>query len=306
LDLFSGIGGITKALEGYVRPVAYCENEQFAQAVLLSRMAEGELPNAPIWDDVQTLDGKQFRGKVDIIYGGFPCQDISVAGHGKGLEGERSGLFSEILRLADEIEPTFLFLENVPAITTRGLRDVSAEITKRGYDSRWKIVSASDVGAPHLRKRWWLLAYSRRKPKRAEEKMGQERKRKQPQPTDLCSLLPESRHVPNTNCEFLRNTEEQGWRQGEAELGNNGKKEPLANSLCKGLEGQRQKPSGASKELEDTSNSCWWAVEPSVGRVVDGLPQRMDRVKALGNSVVPQCAKAAFEELMGLSKECCF
>src|SRR5438309_5214628 len=104
LDLFSGIGGITKALEGYVTPVAYCENDRDAQAVLLSRMATGDLPLAPIWDDVATLRST-YIPSVDIIYGGFPCQDISVAGRGKGLAGKRSGLFFEIVRLCGEIRP---------------------------------------------------------------------------------------------------------------------------------------------------------------------------------------------------------
>ena len=85
LDLFSGIGGITKALSGFVEPVAYCEKDRYAQGVLLSRMAQGELPVAPIWDDIQTFPGKAFKDHIDIIYGGFPCQDISVAGTGRGL-----------------------------------------------------------------------------------------------------------------------------------------------------------------------------------------------------------------------------
>src|SRR5216684_872072 len=89
LDLFSGIGGITKALEGYVQPVAYCENDRYAQGVLLSRMANGDLPNAPIWSDILTLRGAMLPRTPEIIYGGFPCQDISVAGRGKGLDGER-------------------------------------------------------------------------------------------------------------------------------------------------------------------------------------------------------------------------
>src|SRR5216684_4770914 len=120
LDLFSGIGGITKALEGYVQPVAYCENDRYAQGVLLSRMANGDLPNAPIWSDILTLRGAMLPRTPEIIYGGFPCQDISVAGRGKGLDGERSGLFFEIIRLVGEIRPRFVFLENVAAITVRG------------------------------------------------------------------------------------------------------------------------------------------------------------------------------------------
>ena len=161
LDLFSGIGGITKALEGYVQPVAYCENDRYAQAVLLSRMASGDLPTAPIWDDVRTLDAKSLDSQIEIIYGGFPCQDISVAGRGAGLDAERSGLFFEIVRLVGEIRPRFVFLENVAVITVRGAERVVGEFCRLRYDCRWGILSAADVGANHQRERWWLMAYAR-------------------------------------------------------------------------------------------------------------------------------------------------
>lgn len=157
LDLFSGIGGITLALEPWVRPIAYCENDRYAQSVLLSKMGTGNLPTAPIWDDVRSLSAS-FLPPVDIVTGGFPCQDISVAGTGKGLEGKRSGLFFEIIRLCRDIRPTFVFLENVPAITVRGLDQVVLEFTALGYNCRWTVVSAEEVGAPHLRERWFILA----------------------------------------------------------------------------------------------------------------------------------------------------
>ena len=121
-------------------------------------MAQGRLANRPIWDDITTFSGAPFRGNVDIIYGGFPCQDISIAGLGKGLEGERSGLFLEIVRLAQEIQPQFVFLENVPAITRRGGLRVVRSLAELGYDCRWCIISAASIGAQHLRKRWFILA----------------------------------------------------------------------------------------------------------------------------------------------------
>lgn len=160
LDLFSGYGGISLALSEWVRPIVYCEIERYAQGILLSRMADGSLPEAPIWDDVRTLRGDLFKDRIDIVYGGFPCQDLSVAGLGKGLEGKRSGLFREIVRLAKEIKPTFLFLENVPAIRTRGLDTVIQELTEAGYDLRWTMLSAQEVGAPHKRERWFMLAHA--------------------------------------------------------------------------------------------------------------------------------------------------
>lgn len=173
LDLFSGIGGLTVALEPWVRTVAYCEADSYAQSILLSRMASGDLPAAPIWDDVRTLRASDLPG-IDIITGGFPCQDISVAGTGAGLTGDRSGLFFEIVRLAKETEAPFLFLENVPAIRTRGLREVVRALTDLRYDCRWTRVSAQEVGACHIRERWFLFAYSNSVQLREErrEKLG--------------------------------------------------------------------------------------------------------------------------------------
>ena len=157
LDLFSGIGGITLGLSGWVRPIAYCEIEPYCQSILLQRMQEGNLPKAPIWDDIRTLPTDELPA-IDIIYGGFPCQDISVAGAQKGLEGERSGLFFEILRIIDETKAPFIFLENVPNIRTKGAERVCKELAERGYDCRWCNLSAADVGARHKRERWFLLA----------------------------------------------------------------------------------------------------------------------------------------------------
>lgn len=161
LSLFSGIGGLDVALSDWVRPIAYCEIDPYCQAVLLSRMGDNSITEAPIWDDIKSFPWNPFIGNVDIIYGGFPCPDISIAGTGKGLEGKRSGLFYEIIRLCSEIKPRFIFLENVPAITTRGGTEVVRQITSLGYDCRWCIISAASVGALHKRERWFCLAYSR-------------------------------------------------------------------------------------------------------------------------------------------------
>jgi DNA (cytosine-5)-methyltransferase 1 len=164
LDLFSGGGGLGLALEEWVRTIAYCENDRYAQAVLLSRMASGELSIAPICDDVRTLRTDTFMGlgasAVDIIVGGFPCQDISTGGLGAGLDGSRSKLFFEIVRLIGELRPRFVFLENVPALTVRGLDRVLLVLTSMGYDCRWTIVSAGEMGAVHERERWFLLGHS--------------------------------------------------------------------------------------------------------------------------------------------------
>jgi len=338
LDVFSGTGGITIALNGKVKPIAYCENCRYAQSVLLSRMSEGILPNAPIWDDIRTLRGEMFDIPIHVIYGGFPCQDISVAGLQKGLDGERSGLVFEVFRLCRELKPVFIFLENVPAIRTNGLDRILQELTCLGYDCRWTMLSAAEVGANHKRNRWWLLGYSERYGSFAIEKSrghgtaisnSQERPDKalQSAGTDTSGMLSYS------DSRNLRPEQEQRREQGKAESGNHGTEESMADSACLGCEfsaeGQRSQSSNTiipgSKELayndkqyenneryrwsairgregEQTiiQGRQWWDVEPDVGRVADGVPCRMDRIKCLGNAVVPFQAKEAIKELMGI------
>ncbi len=160
LDLFTGIGGISLALREWVRPISYCEIDPYCQGVLLSRMSDEMLAMAPIWDDIQTFNGKQFEGAIDIVYGGFPCQDISIAGNGKGLEGKRSGLFYEIVRLSKEIRPRFIFLENTKGILSNGGIEVIDSLTSIGYSCRWITKSCKEIGAPQNRERWFCLAYS--------------------------------------------------------------------------------------------------------------------------------------------------
>ncbi len=222
------------ALKEWVRPIAYCESDPYCQGVLLSRMLSGDLVEAPIWDDVRTFPIAPFRD-VDIIYGGFPCQDISVAGNGAGLAGERSGLVFEVFRLIRELEPAFVFLENVPAIRTRGAERVVKELASLGYDCRWDVLSAYDVGAPHRRDRWWLLA---------------------------------------ANTERLAVWDEQGRLSGEGRQ----------DSAIPPLDGDCR----------------WRTTQPLLCRMDDGLPEDVDRLRGLGNAVVPAQAREAFRRLAGL------
>ena len=168
LDLFSGIGGISFALRDFTKTLCYCENDPYCQKILINRMGDKQLQCAPIWDDIRTLSIYDLPKCIDIIYAGFPCQGFSIAGHGKGLEDERSGLFYEIMRLAKEIQPKFIFFENVPNITSshKGSLDILFSLSKMGYDCRWCSISAASVGALQVRERWFLLAHANSEPSR--------------------------------------------------------------------------------------------------------------------------------------------
>lgn len=305
LDLFSGIGGLTLSLAPWVWPIAYCENEPYAQAVLLSRMRSGSLPTAPIWDDVCTLQKEVIKTRVEIIYGGFPCQDISVAGNGTGLEGKRSGLVSEIFRLVDELSPTFVFLENVPAIRTRGAERVVKELASRGYDCRWDVVSAAEVGAPHLRKRWFLLAAHAERLKLWEQQRRSGGTRRDglavPRDNGQAQSVADSDGV---GCR-ARGTGSKIRERGQDSIG-----------LGSGIESEegisqssvRRVVDGVPERLDEIESGdgslaegIWESEWEGVERVILKLPYRVARVKALGNSVVPAQAREAFERLMGLS-----
>lgn len=237
LSLFTGYGGIDLALKEYITEVvAYVEIEEYAQKIIAYRMAEGSLRTAPILADVKNVKGD--IGACDIIYGGFPCQDLSVAGNGKGLEGERSGLFYEVIRLTKEIRPSFVFLENVPAIRTRGLDQVIKEFTEMGYDCRWTMLSAESVGACHKRERWFLLAHNRCE---RGQGIGQEQ------------------------------------IQGKRTL-------------------QRSKNVGRDQNFHRRPD----LYEPKLCRSLHDVTFGMDRIKAIGNGVVPLQVKTAFEKLIGM------
>lgn len=318
LSLFTGIGGIDLALSRWVEPICYCESDRYAQLVLFSRMAAGDLRSAPIWDDVRSLQASLLP-PVDIISGGFPCQDISVAGAGKGLGGSRSGLFFEILRLCGELRPWFVFLENVPAIAVRGLDRVLLEFVALGYDCRWTTVSAAEVGAPHLRERWFLLARQRgpslygdaphpdgdgvrqqleRMPGRRSGNLCGEGKTQSQHDGQEKSLayahgagfekrwreLPTGKELSSLECggETMADAESQRQRQ--------------RNQDFRGLSTRE----GAPKERSRLADHGGWKSEPDVGRVAHGVSARVDRLRGLGNAVVPLQARAAFERLMGL------
>jgi DNA (cytosine-5)-methyltransferase 1 len=303
LDLFSGIGGIALALEPWVRPIAYCENDRYAQCVLLSRMRDKRLPVASIWDDVRTLTKDHLPFPVDIIYGGFPCQDISTAGRGVGLGGSRSGLFFEIIRLVGELRPAFVFLENSPAIVVRGLDRVLLEFTSLGYDCRWTIVSAGEIGAPHLRERWFLLAHAN------SERVRVEQQRDEGRSNAVCNS--EEAQPQHASEEVHPNAAGIGWGEGGAESGSGGGSLSLGNGRAvhadtcgEGLE----RWLNAKEAFAQFANGggggggSWpsWLPQPALRRGDAGLSYRVDKLRGVGNACPPAQYRAAFTRLLGI------
>ena len=157
LSLFSGIGGFSLGLgRAGMRTVAFCEIEPYCQAVLRQHW-----PNIPVFPDVTKLNGSDIGAAVDVISGGFPCQDVSIAGKGLGLAGERSGLWKDFARIIGEVRPRYVILENVSALLYRGLGDVLGDLAQIGYDGEWRCIPASKTGLPHRRDRLWIVAYPR-------------------------------------------------------------------------------------------------------------------------------------------------
>jgi DNA (cytosine-5)-methyltransferase 1 len=183
LHLFAGAGGglLADLILGH-DPVGYVEIDDYCQKVIAARIKDGILPEAPIFGDIRAFNREGFAGSytglVGIVAGGFPCQDISVAGKGKGIGGERSGLWGEMAETIRVIKPRFVFVENSPALTFRGAGRVFGDLARMGFDAKWGVLSAHETGSPHLRKRMWICAYSdgERWPMRGEGYIKSEQK----------------------------------------------------------------------------------------------------------------------------------
>ncbi len=171
LALFAGAGGgvLASKLLGW-RTVCAVERDAYAASVLAQRQNDGILEPFPIWSDVSSFDGTRWRGIVNVVSGGFPCQDISIAGRGVGITGERSGLWKQYLRIVGEVQPLYVFAENSPNLRTRGLHTVINDLTSLGYSVRWGTLGYGHLGGPHLRKRLWVVAYSMCSRERRETK----------------------------------------------------------------------------------------------------------------------------------------
>jgi len=263
LAIFAGAGGgiLGCHLLGW-RTVCAVERDAYAASVLAQRQNDGCLKPFPIWSDVCSFDGRPWRGLVDVVSGGFPCQDISAAGNGAGIDGARSGLWREMARIIGEVRPRFVLVENSPLLVGRGLAVVLGDLAEMGFDAEWACVSASDLDAPHQRDRIWIVAYA------------------------------------NGSRELQQAGGEQEQRNRAGNCG-----EAMANATGIGLQRQgepfhtRNTATGRDWKAGhafDVRKFGQWPIEPGLGRVVDGMAHRMDRLKAIGNGQVPRVAAAAF------------
>lgn len=330
LDLFSGIGGFSLGFENteFFETVAFCEIDKHCHAVL-----NKNFPNVPIFEDVKSLKAEDV-GEVDVIVGGFPCQDISTAGRQKGInENTRSGLWIEYKRIIEEVKPRWVVIENVRNLLSNGLAIVLQDLHEIGYDAEWEIISARAVGACHLRERAWIVAYPSserrqqipRSPHGYEEKNeGRregfynlvERNGQSNRPKQISRQVAED--TTHTRSERLERQRDSGHPSGAATHG-----EGEANNIKHGSRGEefhttnsddfRFWPSFASEEAKQewwaettASFSDWWEVTSTVRRVDDGLSRgvdrgrekaRRERIKQLGNSIVPFIAQIIAERI---------
>lgn len=165
LDCFSGLGGgiLASKILGH-RIVCAIEKDTYCQDILVHHQNAGDIEPFPIWDDIATFNGKEWAGTIDLVQGGFPCQDISAAGNKIGITGQRSGLWKEMFRIVCEVRPRYVFVENVADLLVRGFPVVLADLSVAGFDAEWCLLSAAAVGAGHKRNRLWILAKSQNVP----------------------------------------------------------------------------------------------------------------------------------------------
>lgn len=291
LDLFSGIGGFSLGFErtdGF-ETIAFCEIDKFARKVLRTHW-----PEVPIYDDIRTLSADRLNadGLVpDIIVGGFPCQDISVAGKGAGLAGERSGLWREYARLIGEIRPRYVIVENVAALLNRGLGDVLGDLAALGFDAEWHCIPASVIGAPHRRDRIWIIAYHAQwgwgGKQTSDQETDREIGRSQGPFGGLCGV------VSDTNGARL-----EGWLRTSLQECARERVARKSSSCFSNADSE-----SAERPAITWSEHRQWLVEPDVGRVAYGIPARVDRLKTLGNAVVPQIPEMIGRAILNFEKE---
>ena len=330
MHLFAGAGGgILAGLSLGHTPVCAVEWEPYAQAVLVARQNDGTFPPFPIWDEVQTFDGKPWRGIADVVCGGFPCQDISVAGNGAGIDGERSGMWGHMARIIGEVRPLYVLVENSPALVTRGLGRVLGDLAAMGFDARWGVLGAASLGASHKRERIWIVANARgrRCSESRSGEMEQSRRAEAVSASDVPDALRQQPHgggtrpeqkrrseSPNSSCandmadaNGMRQLQPQGCLSNQrGRLGDSS--ENMAHSHSHSLQGleSESQPREHRRQtglLSGERGFPAWPADPAdapesgLVRVVDGMAHRSHRIKAIGNGQVPRVAAAAFAML---------
>jgi DNA (cytosine-5)-methyltransferase 1 len=299
IDTFSGIGGFSLAARwlGGIETVQFVERDPYCQQVLAKHW-----PTVPIHDDICTFSPAP--GSADIVCGGFPCQDISQAGKGAGLAGSRSGLFYELLRVVRLVGPRYVVLENVAAITHRGMDGVLGALAEAGYDAEWACIPAAAVGACHQRDRWWCVAYAQGGRRGTGPRQG------------ASSAGPEGPGAGNSAARFTADASHMlshgGPGQQQGQLGGQAVSESGDGDWAATFDPMRQRLEGPDKL--GSSGAPWPAAiarlspdwrsylsEPVLYRGDDGLSSRVDRLKALGNAVVPQVAMIPLARVMELA-----
>ena len=288
LDLFSGIGGFSYAAEqlvGGFKTVAFCDSDELCRRVLRKHW-----PDTPIFTDVRSLSAEDITplcpNGLSLITAGFPCQDLSVAGKQAGYDGERSVLFYEIIRLVRELRPNFLLLENVRNLLSHKsgetFQETLFQIAKAGYDAEWAVIPASDLGACHKRERIWITAYANDTQRRTND----------------------SQWSDYQSAQRL-----QGWKKISSGSSKLHEDAPNTNS-------QRQPQQFTSNLSDEKGQSRWsnatsplspdwreYVSVPVLRRGDDGLSHRVDRLKQLGNSIVPQVAAVPLRRIKELAKQ---
>jgi DNA (cytosine-5)-methyltransferase 1 len=303
LDLFSGIGGFSLGLErAGMQTVAFCEIDPFCRRVLKKHW-----PEVSCHDDITTR--RFVEGEADIVCGGFPCQDISVAGAGAGLAGSRSGLWRELVRAIRVVRPRFAIVENVAALLGRGLGRVLGDLAEIGHDAEWHCIPASAVGAPHRRDRIWIVAHAtsggQRADGRAPRKGGHADFRSQAladsngagshrlcggEATALASAGECRGNASDANGQPIR-------QQQISECGGINTFEPGADVPYT----THHAALGDGIRRRDAAGQ--WRTEPDVGRVAHGVPARVDRLRSLGNAVVPQIPEIIGRAIIGAANQ---
>jgi DNA (cytosine-5)-methyltransferase 1 len=289
-SLFSGIGGFDLAAQwAGIKTVWQVENDPFCNKVL-----EKHFPNAKRFGDIKTVRGGADLQPVDIISGGFPCQPFSCAGKRRGAEDDRF-LWPEMLRIISEVRPTWAICENVPGIVNMELDQVLVDLEGAGYETQTFIIPACGLDAPHIRKRVWIVAH-------AECNRWRSRRTKRKGQQGRFSSIGTSNV---SNSEYMRRRESARNINSsyEALCASERKKSPFRIGSSSENVAYSDEFNGRTRAGREAFNHCQWIPEPDVGRVAHGVSYRVDRLRALGNAIVPQVAFQFFKMIKLIERE---